>query len=183
MGATMGMYEHDTLPWMQQEMKWLEQVLAKNVPVYGICFGCHMLTQVYGGTVVKGDPGFVFGFTRVQQVADDDVFGQQLDGVEVFQAHQDTYTLPQTAKGLMVGDIYREQAAKFGERVYGTQFHPEITTKFIEDWHQFGWEQQRADGVYLPETVEEHVLLAEQKLPAPQAWFESFLANLFGQPE
>jgi GMP synthase-like glutamine amidotransferase len=51
-----------------------------------------------------------------------------------FHWHGDTFDLPQGAEWLAYSGKCRHQAYRYGRRVYGIQFHPEITAEMIEDW-------------------------------------------------
>jgi GMP synthase (glutamine-hydrolysing) len=51
-----------------------------------------------------------------------------------FHWHSETFMLPQGAVSLAYSDKCRQQAFRFGNTVYGIQFHPEITAEMIADW-------------------------------------------------
>lgn len=178
LGAPVSVYAYVELAWLQEELRWVEKYLRLKRPIFGICFGCQMLAHLLGGKVVEGDYGREFGFTSVAPTGEDAIFGSELAGLDVFQAHGDTFTVPDAAQHLMAGDVYHMQAAKFGERLYGVQFHPEITGEIVARWHRFGLDRGRQFGESVPATPEAHQALAEQKLPPVHDWLELFLKRL-----
>ena len=52
----------------------------------------------------------------------------------MFQWHGETFEIPQGAQNLASSSRFAHQALRFGDRVYGLQFHPEITLPMIEEW-------------------------------------------------
>ena len=52
----------------------------------------------------------------------------------VFHWHGETFDLPPGAELLASSDLCRNQAYHIGERVYGIQFHLEVTPEMIADW-------------------------------------------------
>ena len=46
----------------------------------------------------------------------------------------ETFDLPRGAEWLAYSEKCRHQAYRYGSRVYGIQFHPEITAEMIADW-------------------------------------------------
>ncbi|MFZ2619745.1 MAG: type 1 glutamine amidotransferase [Alphaproteobacteria bacterium] len=179
MGSLCSVNEYTRLRWLQQEMQWVEQVLQRNIPTLGICFGAQMLAHIAGGSVRTGEHGHEFGYVKVQSTAMDTCFGQGLDGAEVFQCHHDAYTPPLTATRLLQGHMYAEQATRFAPKVYGVQFHSEITEDVVARWHQFGLDHGHVHGPHVPATAVEHAQLARQKQPPIHAWLEGFLERLF----
>ena len=59
---------------------------------------------------------------------------EPLAEIPVFQLHGDTFDLPPGAVRLAGSDIYPNQAFRIGERVYGVQFHIEVTEELVRDW-------------------------------------------------
>jgi GMP synthase (glutamine-hydrolysing) len=181
LGGPLGMYQAKDVEWLRQERAWVEKFLNTGKPVFGICLGCQMLAEIYGGTVRKGDKGFNFGFQNVDVIEQKDpIFGAELAGKPVFQAHGDTYSLPTGATRLVAGPTYAEQGAKFGEKVYGVQFHPEIDVPTVSRWHEgtlmmdFG-QHAMARLQDLAGLQEE----AAELLPDLNCWLHKFLSRLF----
>lgn len=181
MGGPLGMYQARDVEWLRQERAWVERFLNTGKPVMGICLGCQMLAEIHGGVVHKGDHGFNFGFADVELTgAVDPIFGDELKGKKVFQAHGDTYTLPAGATRLATGSPYPEQAAKFSEKVYGVQFHPEIDVPTIRHWHEGTLMQDF--GQHAIARLSDLAGLQEEattRLPGLNCWLHKFLSRLF----
>jgi len=64
-----------------------------------------------------------------------DTLFKGLDGPEtIFHWHGETFDLPAGAELLASSAICRNQAFRFGDRVYGLRFHLEVTPSMILDW-------------------------------------------------
>ena len=178
LGGSMSVYQHPDLPWMRDELKWIEKkLLPSGKPVLGICLGCQMLSHVYGGDVRQGEKGRSLGFKQVKLLVNDDpVFGNEIADFPLLKWHGDTYTLPQSAVQLAEGILYPQQAARFSRNVYGVQFHPETPLQQLHHWI----EEDRRGGFDLSAMQEFHSLMAQAQidLPKSHAWLESFLGRL-----
>src|SRR2546428_256821 len=63
---------------------------------------------------------------------DDSVFGLLEPELTVFHMHGDTYELPADARHLARSALYEQQAFRWGDVVYGLQFHLEFTETMIQ---------------------------------------------------
>jgi GMP synthase-like glutamine amidotransferase len=54
----------------------------------------------------------------------------------VFHWHGDTFDLPPGALLLARSARYKNQAFRFGNRIYGFQFHVEVTKEMITQWFE-----------------------------------------------
>tara|TARA_R110000868_G_scaffold262401_1_gene520998 strand:- start:170694 stop:171401 length:708 start_codon:yes stop_codon:yes gene_type:complete len=179
MGGPMGVYERDIHSFLEVEMVWVEEMIQAGKPVLGICLGCQMLAHMHKGEVFAGDRGLCVGFRELIVDHSDEFFGHGLNGLKGFSWHGDTYTLGEGCNRLMQGDFYHEQGVKFGEKVYGIQFHPEVNEEVISDWYM----RDIQHGT-LPECAKPmHECLEEAKvcLPPVHAWLERFIKRLFAE--
>lgn len=177
MGGPMGAYETDKHPELIEEMVFIEKMIAANKPVFGICLGCQLLAKMHDGEVFAGDKGFCIGFRHLYIHEPDDIFGDELIGQNGFSWHGDTYKLGEGCDRLITGTFYHEQGVKFGEKVYGVQFHPEVTEEVIQAWYM-----RDIQNNCLPECAKPmHETLKEAKehLPPVHVWLEKFIARLF----
>jgi GMP synthase (glutamine-hydrolysing) len=111
-------------------------VFELDVPVLGICYGLHTMTQQLGGQVVSS-PLKEFGFAQVRVVQP----GRLLQGIEdhvdddgtplldVWMSHGDKVTEPPGGFELLAGTPSAPVAAiaDDGRGFFGLQFHPEVT--------------------------------------------------------
>ena len=51
-----------------------------------------------------------------------------------FHWHGETFDLPAGAEWLAWSEKTRHQSYRYGNNVYGIQFHPEVTAEMIADW-------------------------------------------------
>ncbi|MDD9911948.1 MAG: type 1 glutamine amidotransferase [Alphaproteobacteria bacterium] len=165
-------------PWLGEEVKWVEKFLQTGKPVMGFCLGTQMLAQIYGGEVKRGETGYEYGFRPVQVVEKDDVFGEGLGEQPVFHLHEYVYTLPKTAVNLLKSDQYEQQAAKFSDNVYGTQFHPEVTIHRVRQFHRF-----YASACNYKGDSEDFLRDAVKFLPPAHRWLKGFFDRLFSFDE
>lgn len=144
-GSTAGVYEADERPWIHDQERLVGELLDREVPTLGVCFGHQVVHSALGGTVVA--EGMTARLVGVE-LAEDPLFA----GVEpvVAATHGDVVT--DTGDGLEVTastDYYRA----FGTRhrsapLWTVQFHPEFTPALRDrlaadfDWtetdHSFG---------------------------------------------
>lgn len=127
-----------SLLWMRQTADWLTQLPQSPVPVLGICFGHHLLARALGGEVRDHPLGVEIGPVRVQttQAAGND---QLLHGLgpcfSVYAAHsQSASVLPPGAVLLARNEWEPHHAFRYGDRIWGLQFHPEFCREAIRDY-------------------------------------------------
>ena len=177
LGGPMGAYETDKYPWLAHEMDFVQKVIQQGKAVLGICLGCQMLAKIHKGQVFAGDKGFCVGFRHLYVHEPDDVFGSELENLNGFSWHGDTYKLGEGCDRIITGSYYHEQGVKFGEKVYGVQFHPEVTEEIIQAWYmrdiQAGTLPECAKPMH--ETLED----AKRYLPPVHTWLEKFISRLF----
>jgi GMP synthase (glutamine-hydrolysing) len=103
-------------------------VLTAGLPVLGICYGHHLISQQFGGSVQKGDKG-EFGLA-ILDLADGD--SQILRGVsdhqQTWMSHRDVVTAPPPGFRVLATTSTCDTAAieDTARRLYGVQFHPEV---------------------------------------------------------
>ncbi len=113
--------------------------------VLGICLGSQMIAHCLGADVYPG-PEKEIGWHHIELTGDGlkDPFMRKLaihPGVgdfwrkfKVFHWHGDTFDLPPEAVLLASSTRYKHQAFRFGNKVYGFQFHMEVTKDMIHEW-------------------------------------------------
>ena len=133
LGGPMGAYEHEKYPFLRSESALIEKAIAAGRPVLGICLGAQLIAQVLGARVFAGDKREV-GWAPITLTADgrdDPLFVGGDDVLTVFHLHGDTYELPPDAANLATSALYEQQAFRWGDVVYGFQFHIEFTESII----------------------------------------------------
>ena len=162
----------DSKGFVPREAQLLRTAVDADVPVLGLCFGGQMLARVLGAEVFRGERAEI-GWLPVRSTDP----GLVPDG-PWFQWHFDSFTLPPGATLIAESDV-GPQAFVAG-RSLGLQFHPEVTTRIMDDWVREYRHELDGDGVDPDE------LLAETKRRADasrqNAWqlFERFLRDVAG---
>ncbi|AXR79524.1 type 1 glutamine amidotransferase [Natrarchaeobaculum sulfurireducens] len=123
-GSTAGVYEADDRPWIVEQQALVDELLEREIPTLGICFGHQLVNAALGGTVepaeetcrpvrvdIADDPLFR-GLEPVVPVVHGDVVTEVGDGLEV----------------LASADYYHAFATRHREApLWTVQFHPELT--------------------------------------------------------
>lgn len=136
LGGYMGVYEADKYKHVRYEMRAIEEALKMGVPIMGICLGAQLIAHVLGATVRKHMESEM-GWSTVELTergSNDPLLGHFKKSETVFQMHGDTFDIPKGAIHLAQSGVCEGQAFRFGERVYGLQFHLEVDKPMIQRW-------------------------------------------------
>ena len=133
LGGPMAAYETERHPFLTTEYALVERAITAGRPVLGICLGAQVIAQVLGAPVFAGERREVgwAPITLTEDGRDDPLFAGGDDALTVFHLHGDTYELPADAINLARSDLYEQQAFRWGDLVYGFQFHIEFTEAII----------------------------------------------------
>ncbi len=107
------------------------RVVAEVFPTLGICFGLQTLARATGGMLVGGfAEDLQAPEIRLTDAGKADPLTGKLPAIfRSYTGHSDAVgQLPATATLLASGSFCHVQMVRWGKNVYGTQFHPEITT-------------------------------------------------------
>src|SRR5690242_17640274 len=134
LGGPMAVYEADRHPFLATESTLLERALTAGRPVLGICLGAQLIASVLGSRVYAGERREIgwAPITLTPEGREDGAFGLLDPELVVFHMHGDTYELPPDAKNLARSGLYEQQAFRWGDVVYGLQFHLEFTEPMIQ---------------------------------------------------
>lgn len=154
------MHANDTVRhrFLAAELEWIRHAVAYEVPLLGICLGAQLIAKALGGEVYplgRKERGW-HTLQLLPAAWEDPLFAPSplpstaQNEVEVFQWHQDTFTLPDQAVHLARSALAAHQAFRFGATTYGVQFHPEVTPSIIECWA--GKRNQQRESSRLTET-------------------------------
>jgi GMP synthase (glutamine-hydrolysing) len=136
LGGHMGVYESDQYQHIKIELKAIEDALKKNIPVLGICLGAQLIAEVLGSPVRKHSVKEI-GWYDVhfnQQALNDSLFNHFGPIERIFQIHGDTFDIPKSAIHFAHSTTCHSQAFKYGNNVYGLQFHLEVDEPMILRW-------------------------------------------------
>jgi GMP synthase (glutamine-hydrolysing) len=114
-------------PWMLRTESYVREIIANDVPLFGICFGHQLVAQALGGLVEKNPRGREIGTVSVSRAGDDALFADLPSSFVVSATHVDAVTrLPERARLLATTSLDPAAAFAVGRAVRCVQFHPEI---------------------------------------------------------
>ncbi len=140
MGGPMAVYEMHRYPHLIKEALFIDRAVKAGKYVMGVCLGAQMLAHVLGARVYPGkkkEIGWYEVALTPEGMNDRILSVLALPGrnaAQVFQWHGDTFDLPAGAACLASSDLYPNQAFRYGDRIYGLQFHIEVTPTIVRDW-------------------------------------------------
>lgn len=174
-GGPMSANDDETLPFIRTELDWIERVLTSETPFLGICLGAQLLARVLGATVSRHPEGIrEIGYVPIQPTPPPNGTPNPLASLQqVYHWHQEGFELPHTATLLATGEVFPNQAFRYGN-AYGVQFHPEITMPMIERWTT-----EAADHLLLPGAQPREVQMQQHQDHGPKVadWLNQFLAQ------
>ena len=138
MGGPQSVNEQAKYPYLMREIELLNDALKAQVPILGVCLGAQLLAAALGAKVTKNPQKEIGWYPLTRELgADGDPLFEPFGQTEtVFQWHSDTFALPKGAVRLASSPLCQEQAFRYGDNVYGLQFHVEVTEAIIRAWMQ-----------------------------------------------
>ncbi len=153
LGGAMHADQDDRHPWLREENFFLERLLDLGTPTLGICLGVQLLAKAahaWVGPAEEPEIGW-FEVELTDEGIDDPLLGLLPPRFASFQWHSHTYSVPAGAEEL-ARSARCTQAFRLGERVWGVQFHPEVTAPQIERWIADKGDVEVDDEALLAET-------------------------------
>lgn len=127
------MSANDTDPWLRHETEWIGVPLREQKPLLGICLGAQLLARHLGAPVAPRKDGRVeIGYWPLRPTA----LGRALGGwpERVYHWHREGFGLATGMEQLAVGEVFENQAVRYGRSAYGLQFHPEVSFQTMKRW-------------------------------------------------
>jgi GMP synthase (glutamine-hydrolysing) len=152
--------------WSERSAEWLREAAHAGMPMFGICYGHQLLAHALGGEVDYNPQGREMGTVALQLHADagaDPLFAGLPERIDAQATHrQSVLRLPPKATALARSDKDAHQAFRWGESVWGVQFHPEFSTALMRSYIHARAEALASEGSC-------HRKLLQDVRPAPQA--------------
>lgn len=136
LGGNMGVYEADNYRHIKVEIELIEAALKKDIPILGICLGAQLIASVLGAPVQKHTIKEI-GWHDVELTDEgkaDNLFSHFSCTEKLFQFHGDSFDIPKCATHLAKSSLCESQAFRYGNKVYGLQFHLEVDEAMISRW-------------------------------------------------
>lgn len=135
LGAPLSANDGEDYPFLDAELRLLEQRLERNEPTLGICLGGQLMARALGAVVAPAVNSEI-GWLPLQLTATGTNsplrhFGDQ----PVFHWHGDAFDLPEHAVALASTPDCPHQAFSVGPNLLALQFHPEVTARGLEPWY------------------------------------------------
>jgi GMP synthase (glutamine-hydrolysing) len=130
----------DRLDWSEATAAWLAEAAAAGFPLFGICYGHQLLAHALGGEVGYNPAGREMGTIEIELLPgakQDALFGPLPATMPVQLTHrQSVLRVPEGATVLARSSADACQAFRWGEHVWGVQFHPEFSTTHMRGYIQ-----------------------------------------------
>lgn len=173
------MSANDTDEFVKRETDWLAVPLRENRPLLGICLGAQKLVRHLGGAVEAHPDGEVeVGYYPIHPTAQGCAL---MDWpAMVYQWHREGFDLPRGATLLASGEVYPNQAFRYGDRAYALQFHTELTLAMMNKWTVKGAHRMELPGAQPRKAHLEGRLIHDA---AVQQWLDDFLDIWIGRAD
>ena len=130
------MSANDDQPAIHREVEYIRDAIRLRKPVLGVCLGAQLIAKALGARVYPNSEKEI-GWAPVEftDASQGDPLFSGVSGSEVvFHWHGETFELPGGAELLASSPACRHQAFRHGDRIYGLQFHLEVTPAMIAQW-------------------------------------------------
>ncbi|NGP52674.1 gamma-glutamyl-gamma-aminobutyrate hydrolase family protein [Thioalkalivibrio sp. XN8] len=180
LGGPMNVGEDDKHPHLRTECALIEEALARQLPILGICLGAQLLAHVLGARVARArrpEIGWYPVQPRLPAVQSDPVLHPLQDEHPVFQWHGYGFDIPAGAKHLAESEDCPGQAMSYQDTAWGFQFHLELDEGLIRRWlHSPGYLADLRDSG-LDHTPAKILDDTQQFLPPTQRLAERVFGN------
>jgi GMP synthase (glutamine-hydrolysing) len=125
-------------PWSERSAAWIRQIVERQIPVLGICYGHQLVAYAFGGEIGDNPNGREFGTTIISSnnTAASDLLFRHLPAA--FPAHvshrQSVLKLPAEATVLASSPMDAHQAFRLKGCAWGVQFHPEFDVEITREY-------------------------------------------------
>jgi GMP synthase (glutamine-hydrolysing) len=134
MGGPQSPLALEEAPYLKNEIDLIKKSIDKNKAVLGICLGAQLIGEALGAKTEKS-PHKEIGMHPIslfEQAKSDPIFSNFSSTFDVMHWHNDMPGLSNDAVLLARSEGCPRQAFRYGDRVYGFQFHMESTHCLIE---------------------------------------------------
>jgi GMP synthase (glutamine-hydrolysing) len=136
LGGPMNCDQVDRHRHLALEVECIREAIRRGRPVLGICLGSQLIARALGAPVTRNPVKEIgwYDVTPTAAGAADPLFRHFAGTEKIFQWHGDTFAIPPGAVHLASSPDCAHQAFRFGDNVYGLQFHLEVDAPMIHRW-------------------------------------------------
>jgi GMP synthase-like glutamine amidotransferase len=179
MGSGWSTYWDHVAEPVQAEQSLMQDAMARDIPILGVCFGGQQLSRALGGVVTKAQSTEI-GWFSVENVPETaNLAPTVLFRGPWMQWHYDSFSVPSGATAL-AQSLAGPQAFVCG-RAMGLQFHPEATETIVKMWSSGdGVEELVGQGINaddLMAATRAHQTDSEERCDALVDWFLRTIAQ------
>jgi GMP synthase (glutamine-hydrolysing) len=136
--------------WSEYSAEWLRTAAQKQIPTLGICYGHQLIAYALGGSVDYMGDGREVGTLPVtlhSEAKEDYLLHDLPDQILVQLSHrQAVMELPEDAVLLASSDRVPFEAFRYGDRVWGMQFHPEFSVDVMQAYTDYARSGLTSEG-------------------------------------
>lgn len=151
---------NDDLPWLDDEIKFIQRAIEKNIPIMGVCFGAQLISKALNAEVSVAENAEIGWHNVVVDTSQlIDLHPLNLDNtIEVFEWHEDIYVMPEGAVPIFTSQKLGNQGYLYGN-ILAMQFHLEMTEHMVYEWldRYEGCLPETSPSVQSPEQITEHL--------------------------
>lgn len=130
-GSFCNAYDPAVRAWVDPEVELISDLLDRDIPYLGVCFGGQLLAEALGGSVERAPTGSdEIGLIHFDSDVPDVPSGPW------FTWHEDRTRLPEHVT-VLARNENAPQLFRYG-RAVGTQFHPEAEIPLVRTWTEIG---------------------------------------------
>jgi GMP synthase (glutamine-hydrolysing) len=135
-GGLMGVPDGDRYPFLRAELEMLEQALADEVPVLGLCLGAQLLAKAAGGDAVRMTERYIAWqeLERLPAADGDPVFGALPERLPVLEWHLDAVLPPPGSAPVAETSGPGCSVFRVSPLAWGSQIHLELTPEMVGSW-------------------------------------------------
>ncbi|VAW51536.1 Glutamine amidotransferase, class I [hydrothermal vent metagenome] len=182
LGGPISVNDGAMFPFIEAEIRLLEQRIAADLPTLGICLGSQLIARAMGARVYSDKAKEIGWYDLALTEAGEQSALRYLGAkhCSMLHWHGETFDLPDDAVLLASSEICTNQAFSVGKNVLALQFHPEITQRSMEKWFigHIG-EIMSTEGVSVERLREDTRRYANQLEVQGELFFNSWLNEVW----
>lgn len=135
LGGPQSVCKLDKYPYLKDEIEFIQQAIERNRLVLGICLGAQLIGAALGAPAERSphrEVG-VYPVNVLKSGLRDPFFSQLYPTFDALHWHSDMPGITGEMILLAESEGCPHQAFRYGDRVYGLQFHLEFTTQAVND--------------------------------------------------